>query len=574
MYKRLFRQEAIRILFKVYSHIPERRKKLLFFIFVLIIISGFLDLLNIASLLPVLSYFSSPDNLSELKIYDFIFNVFYIEDHKYKLLITTIMFIFLVILSNLSKIFTLFLNSRIAALAGSDLSFAVYRNNLCQSYADHLKKNSSDILSNLVTGSQIIVGVLNNYLRLIYSFFNFIFVFFALLIIDAKIAFSSLFIFTIIYLLIMLYFKKTLKVKSGKIYSNNVSIVKMVRESFGNIRDIILDNSYKFYLSDYKKKDSLLRKKQAEIELLGNVPYSFIEALALIIVVLIGLFLSLYQSNSNTLAILGTIGLGLQRLLRSVQSIYSSWVFIQGRITPISKYLDYLDLNVNSQFFENNKRKLDLKESISLRNISFKYKDKYIFENLNIQIKKGNKIGITGKTGCGKSTLINIIMGLLEPTKGNIIVDSTDINKNEKIKLEYFNSIAHVPQDIYIANSSFAENIAFGVPSKDIDFEKLEKVAKKAFIFDLIQSTENSFMTEVGERGINLSGGQKQRLGIARALYKDSSILILDEATSALDYYTENLVINSIQEYKNKLTIIMIAHRLKTLDKCDFVINL
>ena len=128
----------------------------------------------------------------------------------------------------------------------------------------------------------------------------------------------------------MLYFKKTLKDKSGKIYLNNVRIVKMVRESFGNIRDIILDNSYKFYLNDYKKRDILIRKQQAEIELLGNLPYSFVEAIALITVVLVGLYLSIYQSNSNTLAILGTIGLGLQRLLRSVQSIYTSWVFIQG----------------------------------------------------------------------------------------------------------------------------------------------------------------------------------------------------------------------------------------------------
>ena len=142
------------------------------------------------------------------------------------------------------------------------------------------------------------------------------------------------------------------------------------------------------------------------------------------------------------------------------------------------------------------------------------------------------------------------MMGLLEPNKGSVIVDGKDINKNENIKSEYFNSISHVPQDIYIANSTFAENIAFGIPFKDIDFERLEIVAKKSFIFDFIKSTENSFLSKVGERGINLSGGQKQRLGIARALYKDSSILILDEATSALDYQTENLVINSIQNIK------------------------
>ena len=167
-------------------------------------------------------------------------------------------------------------------------------------------------------------------------------------------------------------------------------------------------------------------------------------------------------------------------------------------------------------------------------------------------------------------------MGLLIPTKGEVLVDGVNINavQNERIKMKYFNSISHVSQDIYLSNLSFAENIAFGVPYEQIDINRVKNAAKKAFIYDFINSTIDAFRTTVGERGINLSGGQKQRIGIARALYKGSTILILDEATSSLDYHTEELVIKNIQSNDNCLTVIMIAHRLSTLDKCDLIIEL
>ncbi|ABB50392.1 ATPase [Prochlorococcus marinus str. MIT 9312] len=576
MYSYLNKYQIFRIFNEYVSHIPKKRNKLIIFSFALIFITGFFELINVASLLPVLKSFTASEDLNNLQIYNFIFQLFNINTNNSKIICTTLIFIFLILISNTIKILTFYLNARIAAVIGSDLCSKVYQNAICQPYYYHLSKNTNDIISNIITGSQIIVSVVNTVLRSVLSIITFIFVLIALFWINGKIAIFSLTIFSLIYIIIMFYFKTILKNKSAKIYKINVKIVKLIQESFGNIKDIILDNSQNFFIKDYRQVDLIKRKQEAEIDLLGRLPFYFIEALALISIVLIGLFLAVYLNDSYILPILGSIGLGLQRLLRSFQELYQGWVFVQGRIKILTSFLLYLNLKTNKYLLFSDKERFDFQKSIILKNVFFKYNENLILENFNLEINKGKIIGIKGRTGRGKSTLINLIMGLLIPTKGEVLVDGVNINavQNERIKMKYFNSISHVSQDIYLSNLSFAENIAFGVPYEQIDINRVKNAAKKAFIYDFINSTIDAFRTTVGERGINLSGGQKQRIGIARALYKGSTILILDEATSSLDYHTEELVIKNIQSNDNCLTVIMIAHRLSTLDKCDLIIEL
>lgn len=576
MYKYLKRLQIFSIFSEYLSHIPKKRKKLIILSFALIFITGFLELVNVVSLFPVLKSFTAVEDSNNLQIYNFIFQIFNINNNNSKIICTTLVFIFLILISNTFKIFTFYVNARIAAVIGSDLCSKVYQNAICQPYYYHLSKNTNDIISNIITGSQIIVIVVNTVLRFVYSIITFIFVLIALFWINGKIAIFSLTVFSLMYLVIMFYFKTILKNKSAKIYKINVKIVKLIQESLGNIKDIILDNSHNFFINDYRQIDLIKRKQEAEIDLLGRLPFNFIEAFALISITLIGLFLAVYKNDSYILPILGSIGLGLQRLLRSFQDIYQGWVFIQGRIKILTSFLVYLNLKTNKYLLRSDKERFNFQESIILKNVFFKYNENLILENFNFEINRGKIIGIKGKTGRGKSTLINLIMGLLIPYKGEVLVDGININadQNNRIKIKYFNSISHVSQDIYLSNLSFAENIAFGVPYDQIDINRLENAAKKAYIYDFINSTIDGFRTTVGERGINLSGGQKQRLGIARALYKGSTILILDEATSSLDYKTEELVINNIQSNEDGLTIIMIAHRLSTLDKCDSIIDL
>ena len=237
-------------------------------------------------------------------------------------------------------------------------------------------------------------------------------------------------------------------------------------------------------------------------------------------------------------------------------------------------------LDKKSNFSEiinsNTKNKINNFQKIELKNIYFKYPkdDKLILKNLNLTIHKGDKIGIIGSTGCGKSTLLNILMGLIKPNEGELLIDNKNINNNIYELLSWYLSISHVPQSIYLSDKSFIENIAFGINKNDIKINNAKKAAKDCEISGFIETRKEKYFSLVGEQGKNLSNGQKQRIGIARAFYKKSKLLILDEATSALDNKTENKIMNNIDLVKSNLTIIMVAHRLSSLKYCDRIIEI
>ena len=282
------------------------------------------------------------------------------------------------------------------------------------------------------------------------------------------------------------------------------------------------------------------------------------------------------MDSTEIISILGTFAIGSQRLLPAMQGAYNEWARLKTflpavkSITPLMK-----EDKFTLQLIEaNSQKRYELKESIRFNNISFSYlgRDNYILKDINFAIKKGQKIGIIGETGGGKSTLINLLMGLLEPTSGEILIDKKNlIFEDYKFMRSWRSSICHVPQNIFLADISIAENIAFGLKINKIEMDRVISAAKKAKIHDFIESLPMGYESYVGERGIRLSGGQKQRLGIARALYQKSNIIILDEATSALDNKTEEKVINSINEITPEVTLIMIAHRLSTLNICDAI---
>jgi ATP-binding cassette subfamily B protein len=218
--------------------------------------------------------------------------------------------------------------------------------------------------------------------------------------------------------------------------------------------------------------------------------------------------------------------------------------------------------------------KINFNRGIKFDKVSFRYKtgSQNVLQHLTLSIPKGERVGIIGATGSGKSTMIDILMGLLEPTSGSLKVDEQAITK--KNVLSWQRRIAHVPQAIFLSDTTIAENIAFGIDRKDIDFDRLRDVAHKAQLQDVIDKLPNQYNTLVGERGVRLSGGQRQRIGIARALYKNADILVFDEATSALDNKTEESVMKPIEALGNEITVIMIAHRITTLKKCTKIIEL
>jgi len=277
---------------------------------------------------------------------------------------------------------------------------------------------------------------------------------------------------------------------------------------------------------------------------------------------------------SVAIPILGALALGAQRMLPMLQQVYGAWTNIRGGKILLVETIKLLEQPLPPYVNDPNNLPLIFKEKIDLRNIFFKYSlsSEWILSNLNLTIYKGTRVGFIGKTGSGKSTLLDIVMGLLEPNKGALEIDGkriTNINRRG-----WQNHIAHVPQSIYLADSSIMENIAFGIEKSEIDFPRVITAAKQAQIDDDISTWPDKYETHVGERGIRLSGGQRQRIGIARALYRQANVIIFDEATSSLDADTEQAVMQAIDGLSSDLTILIIAHRLSTIRNCDQVVDL
>ena len=277
---------------------------------------------------------------------------------------------------------------------------------------------------------------------------------------------------------------------------------------------------------------------------------------------------------SKAIPLIGILTLGAQRLLPVIQQIYVSWANIQSSRSSVEDTIDFLDQEIPETITSGLFNKVSFKNNITIKNLSFRYADDepWVLKDINLIIKKGSITGFIGSTGTGKSTLIDIIMGLLKPTKGSLFVDGEEIN-NDNI-CSWRSHIAEVPQMIFLSDDTIQNNIALGVDPTSINKIKVKESAKRAKIDNIIESWPKKYSSLVGERGVRLSGGQRQRIGIARAIYKESDVLIFDEATSALDSKTEKKVIDDINNLGESLTIMMIAHRISTLEKCDQVVEL
>ena len=271
--------------------------------------------------------------------------------------------------------------------------------------------------------------------------------------------------------------------------------------------------------------------------------------------------------GTNIVPLLGAYALAAQRLLPAMQNIYVAWANVSGDQDAVIDALAYLEQKVEPPL--KNKKAINFNGKISFNNISFKYatSDKLSIKNITLDIKKGDRVGIFGKTGSGKSTFVDILMGLNMPTLGEVLIDDRRITK-ENI-MNWQKNISHVPQRIFLSDGSIAENVAFGIPKNQIDFNKVNECLTMASLPDFIDNSDGKELKLAGERGSKLSGGQVQRIGIARALYLNRSVIVFDEATSALDTNTEKEIMETIYKLGKDLTLIIIAHRLSTLDLCN-----
>tara|TARA_B100001559_G_scaffold259515_1_gene224159 strand:- start:870 stop:2666 length:1797 start_codon:yes stop_codon:yes gene_type:complete len=558
----------------LWNHFTLKRRYQLALITLATFITAILDLVSIGTIMPFISVImDSEATFNNPSFNEYFINYGYSSGEEI-ILPVTYFFISINVIAAIIKIIIFWFQNKISVLCGNDLSRLAYTKIIYQPFEIHINRNSGDVISSIVNNVNITVfGVLYMVLLFVSSLIFTIAILGGILIIDPIISLIALATLCFFYIPISIFLKGRLERNSKVVDLGQKKIVRFIQEALGGIRNLILDKSHDFFIKKYNEIDFDLRDAVAENKFLGSVPRYVIEALVVILMALLGLYYA-YQPNgmNEGLPILGFIALASQKLIPNMQQIYRCYASIAGSKENLDDTLEILnqelitnDDSLSSQEIINDFNKL------SLQNISFRYSqgEPLIFNDISLDIYKGEKVGIVGITGGGKSTLIDLILGLLKPESGQILIDE---NNMENVKNSWQKMISHVPQDVYYSDDSFAKNIAFGTDIKNLNQDKLISASKDAFILDYILQQDDKFEHILGESGVQLSGGQKQRLGIARALYKDSNIIIFDEATSALDEKTEKDVVNSIQAIDSKKTVLIIAHRLSTIKHADRIV--
>ena len=567
------------LLRQLWGCINRRRRRQFALVLGLMLFSSLAEVVSLASVVPFFAVLTNPETLWNQHPVQHWARHLGIWSARELLLPITFGFAMAAIGAGAVRLLTLWASGRLAAAIGSDLSCEVYRRTLYQPYAVQVRKNSSALISSISSDVNRVIGsVLNPLLLLLSSGFVVLGLVSTLLAVDWLIAIGSGVVIALVYAIAIAGSKRTLLKLGQKQVALNRRMIQSLQEGIGAIRDVLIDGIQPFYINTYRQADRPLRKIGAQVAFLYMYPRLVLEPSGMALIALVAYLLVVQGSVEEALPILGTFTLGAQRLLPMVQKIYEGWASSRNAKMSLVNVLALLAQPLPAHVLLKQPKPLILAKQIRLERVAFRYSSELpeVLQGVDLEISRGERIGLIGRTGSGKSTLVDLLMGLLEPTAGRILIDGADLHDpaHPERLAAWRAAIAHVPQSIYLADSSITENIAFGIPQKDIDLARVRQAAEQAQIASFIESSLQGYKTFVGERGIRLSGGQRQRIGIARALYKQPQVLVLDEATAALDNATEKAVMEAVEGLSRELTVVMIAHRLSTLVHCDRVIEL
>ena len=569
------KNDTIILLKKIINHTSSKKKIELVALLLLMVVSSFSEILSIGAVLPFIQALTSPERLFELASLKNILMFLKINSYDQLPLIFIVTFCLTALLTGFIRLILIRLNTKISYEIGAELSRDIFKKTLYQPYQIQVRRNSSEIINTIMYKLNMTVFSITSALNLLTSTITLLTIITVLIYLSPIVAIGSVSGFTLIYLLITKFTKEKLRKNSADEASLSNKMIQILQEGIGGIRDIILSQSHKIFISSFHETTLRLKKIQGFSSFIGQFPRTIIESLGIILISIVAYLLTLKKGGLiDAIPVMGALALGTQKLLPMLQSIYQSWINIKSNHSNIEDTLELLDQTLPSEESLNCLVPIKFEQKIQLIDVSFRYQDdsNWVLKNINLTINKGEKIGIIGTTGSGKSTLIDILMGLLSPTSGKLIVDNHEVTPLNSGA--WMINISHVPQSVHITDKTIAENIAFGGNEDNVNFNRIKKAAKDAQLIETIENLEKKYETKIGERGILLSGGQRQRIAIARALYKNLNLIILDEATSALDNETENAVINAIENYGSNTTIIMIAHRLSTLKNCTRIFEL
>ena len=563
------------LLRQLFEYISQRRRYQTFLLLILTLFSSLAEIMSLGAVVPFIAILTQPEQVLVFPVIGEFVKIWGITTADELILPIAVIFAGAAVIAGSFRLLLLWVGIRLIKSVGADLSIEVYRRTLYQPFRVHVARNSNEVISGVIQKVDLATGVLMSVVTLVTSLMLFTAILITLLVIDPIVASTAAFTFGIFYVLIAWFSRKKLSNNGKQIAHNQTQVVKSLQEGLGAIRDIILDSSQTIYCAVYGKSITQLQRADSENTFINQAPRYFMEMVGLVLVSGLAYSLS-YKSGdiATSLPVLGALALGAQKLLPLLQQIYGSWATMKGGQAALVDVLELLDQPLPTYIADDVIAPYDFKDSIRLKNIKFRYSDEsaWVLDGINLSIPKGARIGFIGSTGSGKSTTLDLIMSLLDPTEGKLLVDEKEVSSTEVHQWQ--KNIAHVPQSIFLADCSIAENIAIGIDPTLIDMERVRLAAEQSQISKFIDTLPEKYFTDVGERGVRLSGGQRQRIGIARALYKKAKVIVFDEATSALDSGTETAVMNAIESLNRNITILIIAHRLTTLRSCDRIIKL
>ena len=553
---------------KIFNIVPSNWNSKIFTILLLTLFNAVFELIGIGLLIPLLTVFTENGNTNFSN-----FEIFNTLSDQEKILSILIVFIIVYILKNF--FFVLFQQKKInfSHDLATNLSQNLHSNYLKKNYIFFTLKNSSQILRNIIDECNIFsFGVIISVINLLSDTVIFISIFIFLLIYNPIVSLVSTLTALLIGFIIIFTQQVKLKTWGAKRQYHSEKRIKLIQETYGNIKEIIISNTKNFFLDQFYKHTSENAFAGKKKDFYYILPKSILEVIAVIMIFILVYILMI--SNYDFQEILITMGVLSMATIKIIPSIANIIKSIQGLKfnTPV---VNLIHSELNESFNDNyqnnlnnkNSKKLNFKK-IVLKDINYNYPNNSlkVLEDINLTINKGDKIGIVGETGSGKTTLINLLVGLINPTKGEIMIDGANLQSTIN---DWHNKIAYISQDTFLADESIIFNISIKDIGKKIDIEKINKIIKLLSLDSLISSLKDGLNTNVGEKGVKLSGGQIQRIGIARAIYGNPEVLFLDEATNALDEKTKDMILKNIYNFYEDRTLITIAHDKETLDFCQ-----
>lgn len=562
------------LLKKVISILDNKEKRFFYYLSFAFFFVAIIETFGVVLIIPFIEIASNPEIINTNYQLSLINDFFQFNNTNSFILFLGISYFFYLIFSQTFKAVIMYLQLRYTFSLESSISKRLLESYLRQTYSWFLDKHSGDMGKGILSEvAETIHYSLNPLLGMISQLFLTILLIILIVLVNPLVALITLLFLLVLNLLIFNKVKNWIKLIGINKVRHNERRYKTVVEAFGAIKEIKLSGIEKVYSNKFSSAANDFSTANSNVQIVSILPKYLLEALSFGFLILFILYnLSLGNNLTEVLPILSMFAFAALRLIPAFQQIFSSLNKINYSTKGLDDILYRLNENKNLEISKKTNNSLQIKNKIEINNLNFIYpnSNRVALNKINLSIKSGKKIGIVGSTGSGKTTLVDILLGLLKPTSGEIFVDGSEISK---LGLrEWQNSIGYVPQNIFLSDKTIAENIAFGLSLDQLNIEQVKKVCKIASLDNFInEELEKNYFTEVGERGIRLSGGQRQRIGIARALYNNPSLLVLDEATSALDNLTEKLIIESIANHSKNITTIIIAHRLNTIKNCDCI---